>query len=64
VQPGAIEGDFQTYRLQLDEVCQIGEEVAEATRQHGWALRELRRDDQTLEQVFRELTSSAPEVRS
>ena len=64
VQPGAIDGRFRTYRLQLDEGCRISEEVAEATRQRGWALRELRRDDKTLEQVFRELTSSAPEVRA
>jgi len=62
VRPEATDGDFRTYRLQLEEGCSIGEEVAEATRQRGWALRELRRDDKTLEQVFRELTSTAPEV--
>ena len=64
VQPGATDGDFQTYRLQLEEGCRLGEEVAEATRERRWALRELRRDDKTLEQVFRELTAAAPEVRA
>ena len=62
VQPDGIDGDYHTYRLQLTEDCQVGEAVAEATRQRGWPLRELRRDDKTLEQVFRELTSAAPEV--
>jgi hypothetical protein len=31
--------------------------VAAVARQRGWPLRELRRDDRNLEQVFRELTA-------
>jgi ABC-2 type transport system ATP-binding protein len=62
VRPDGVDGSFHTYRLRLTEDRQIGEEVAELARQRGWALRELRRDDKTLEQVFRELTASAPEV--
>jgi hypothetical protein len=31
-------------------------------RARGWRLRELKRDDRSLEQVFRELTESADEV--
>ena len=64
VQPDGVDGAYHTYRLQLAGDYQIGEAVAEATRQRGWPLRELRRDDKTLEQVFRELTSAAPEVRA
>jgi hypothetical protein len=41
----------------------VGEDVAAAVRERGWPLRELRRDDRNLEQVFRELTgTSAKEV--
>ena len=40
----------------------MGEPVAEIVRQRGWPLRELRRDDKSLEQVFRELTETAEEV--
>jgi ABC-2 type transport system ATP-binding protein len=54
---------FQTYRLQLDHERDIGEQISEAVRGCGWPMRELRRDDQTLEQIFRELTSgTASEV--
>jgi len=62
VEPDGVEGDFHTYRLRLAEDTQVGEAISEAIRQRGWALRELRRDDKTLEQVFRELTSAPPEV--
>lgn len=53
---------FDTFLLELKEDREIGEAVFEIARQHGWALRELRRDDKTLEQVFRELTESGEEV--
>jgi ABC-2 type transport system ATP-binding protein len=52
---------FHTYRLRLDSNLAIGETVAELARGRGWPLRELRRDDRSLEQVFRELTTSAAE---
>jgi ABC-2 type transport system ATP-binding protein len=53
---------FHTYRLRLSGEGDIGETVYEAVRERGWALRELRRDDKTLEQVFRELTEVGTEV--
>jgi ABC-2 type transport system ATP-binding protein len=64
---GAIEsaaaGDgFHTYRLKLDGDHEIGERVAEIVRDNGWPMRELRRDDKSLEQVFRELTETSGEV--
>ena len=58
---GTVEG-FHTYRLQLANDDDLGQAVAEAVRSHGWPLRELRRDDKTLEQVFRELTESQTEA--
>jgi ABC-2 type transport system ATP-binding protein len=57
-----VEGRFRTFRLQLEGDDDVGEAIFELARQHGWALSELRRDDQTLEQVFRELTGSASGV--
>jgi ABC-2 type transport system ATP-binding protein len=53
---------FQTYRLQLFEGREVAETVAEIARQNGWPLRELRRDDKSLEHVFRELTETTEEV--
>jgi ABC-2 type transport system ATP-binding protein len=53
----ASEG-FTTFRLELEGDRSIGESVAAAAHANGWALRELRRDDRNLEQVFRELTAS------
>ncbi len=50
---------FSTYRLELGSEDGIGEAVADLAREQGWRLRELRRDDRSLEQVFRELTSTA-----
>ena len=56
------DGDrFHTYRLQFDGNQHLGEAVFEAVSQRRWPLRELRRDDRTLEQVFRELTET-PEI--
>ena len=49
---------FTTFRLVLEKGDEIGEAVAALAHSHGWALRELRRDDRNLEQVFRDLTAS------
>jgi ABC-2 type transport system ATP-binding protein len=58
-----VVGDgFHTYRLKLEGDHEIGERVAEVVRNHGWPMRELRRDDKSLEQVFRELTETTGEV--
>jgi ABC-2 type transport system ATP-binding protein len=53
---------FIHFRLHLLEDREIGESVAEIVRRSGWPLRELRRDDKSLEQVFRELTETVEEV--
>jgi ABC-2 type transport system ATP-binding protein len=53
---------FHTFRLHLLEDREVGEQVGDIARRHGWPLRELRRDDKSLEQVFRELTETAVEV--
>jgi ABC-2 type transport system ATP-binding protein len=52
---------FHTYRLQLSGKQDVGTAVFDAVRERGWTLRELRRDDKTLEQVFRELTEAETE---
>jgi len=62
VEATALDGGFQTYRLRLERDEEIGQAVAEVARREGWPLRELRRDDKSLEQVFRELTETAGEV--
>ncbi len=49
---------FTRFRLHLDGDAPIGEHAAELVRTHGWKLRELRRDDRSLEQVFHELTGT------
>jgi ABC-2 type transport system ATP-binding protein len=51
-------GRFQEYRLQLSAERDLGEDVFELACSRGWPLAELRRDDKTLEQVFRELTEA------
>ncbi len=53
---------FHAFRLHLAADREIGEAVADLARARGWRLRELKRDDRSLEQVFRELTGSASEV--
>jgi ABC-2 type transport system ATP-binding protein len=58
---GASDG-FHEFRLHLAENREIGEAVFDAARERGWRLRELRRNDKTLEQVFRELTEASAEV--
>ena len=56
------EDGFISYRLHLEGDSDVGQAVFETARDRGWRLRELRRDDKTLEQVFRELTESSTEV--
>jgi len=58
----ATDDGFHTFRLTLTTDRPIGEAVAGVVQQRGWPLRELRRDDRTLEQVFRELTEAHTEV--
>jgi ABC-2 type transport system ATP-binding protein len=53
---------FYTFRLHLEDGRDVGVPAAEIARQEGWRLRELRRDDKSLEQVFRELTETTAEV--
>jgi ABC-2 type transport system ATP-binding protein len=56
---------YHRFYLELEEDRDVGEEVFRAVTAQGWPLRELRRDDKTLERVFRELTESgAAEVRA
>ena len=54
-----IDDGFTTFRLALAQDREVGEEVASVVRREGWPLRELRRDDKDLEQVFRELTAAS-----
>ena len=51
-------GDYTTFRLELGGDADVGPAVFEAVSSRGWKLRELRRDNKTLEQVFRELTET------
>jgi ABC-2 type transport system ATP-binding protein len=53
---------FSTFRLTLADEVEIGEAIASMAAARGWRLRELRHDDRSLEQVFRELTGSAVEI--
>jgi len=57
-----VEGGFIRYRLQLSDGRDVAEAVSTLAREKSWPLRELRRDDRTLEQVFRELTETPAEV--
>jgi len=59
---GVPDHGFQVFRLEMDGDGDVGEPTAEIVRQQGWRLRELRRDDRSLEQVFRELTATGAEV--
>jgi ABC-type multidrug transport system ATPase subunit len=62
VDSAALDDGFYSYRLRLQQDEEMGQAVADAVRAQGWPLRELRRDDRSLEQVFRELTETAGEV--
>ncbi len=59
---GAPRPGFHTFRLRLEDDRDVGEQAAEIVRREGWRLRELRRDEKSLEQVFRELTEPAREA--
>ena len=61
---GVPDNGFQVFRLEMDGEGHgdVGEPTAEIVRQQGWRLRELRRDDKSLEQVFRELTETGAEA--
>ncbi|MFQ5718583.1 MAG: ATP-binding cassette domain-containing protein [Acidobacteriota bacterium] len=56
------EGEFVTFHLRLAENREMGETVSEIARARGWRLRDLHRNDKSLEQVFRELTETGEEV--
>ena len=62
VEAAGRDGAFHTFRLALGAAGEIGESVSDLARERGWRLRELRRDDRSLEQVFRELTATTAEV--
>jgi ABC-2 type transport system ATP-binding protein len=53
---------FHTFRLHIDGDDDIADEVWKTCNEQQWPVRELRRDDRTLEQVFRELTETTVEV--
>ena len=58
VDVSGADGDYTTFRLELGGDADVGSAVFEAMSSRGWKLRELRRDNKTLEQVFRELTET------
>ena len=58
-----VEDETRIMILELEDDRQVGEAVAAAVREQGWPLRELRRDDRSLEQVFRELTAASGAAR-
>lgn len=62
VDEGERDGEFLRYRIELGADRDIGESVFDLARDRGWRLREIRRDERTLEQVFRELTESTMEA--
>jgi ABC-2 type transport system ATP-binding protein len=49
---------FHTFRLDIERDADVGEPAARLVQERGWRMRELRRDDRSLEHVFRELTAS------
>jgi ABC-2 type transport system ATP-binding protein len=51
-----------TWSLAIDAGTDVGEVVYRTVRDRDWTLTELRRDDRTLEQVFRELTEREVEM--
>jgi ABC-2 type transport system ATP-binding protein len=64
VERAATNGRFVTFRLNLDGDVDVAEAVANLSYERRWPLRELRRDDKTMEQVFRELTDAHAAVSS
>lgn len=64
VREAASADGFTSFRLLLEDDRDVATSVADEVRRQGWPLRELRRDDRSLEQVFRELTAAGgPEPR-
>lgn len=59
---GKSDHHFHTYRLHIDGEHEVADAVWKICSEKNWPLRELRRDDRTLEQVFRELTEATAEV--
>jgi ABC-2 type transport system ATP-binding protein len=57
-----LEDGFRRYRLALDGDAGPGEAIYDLARRHDWRLRELSRDDKTLEDLFRELTMAQEEL--
>lgn len=57
-----LEDGFHRYRLALDGETGPGEAIYDLARRHDWQLRELSRDDKTLEDLFRELTMAQEEL--
>ena len=55
----SLSADGQVYRIRGRDGRDLRAEVYERARDGGWALRELRRDVQTLESVFNELVTAA-----
>jgi ABC-2 type transport system ATP-binding protein len=55
---------FHTFRIHIDRDHDIADDVWKTCTDKGWPVRELRRDDRTLEQVFRELTEFGAEVKA
>jgi ABC-2 type transport system ATP-binding protein len=66
VDPPEHQDGVATLRIRVAEgeewEARVPESVAEAAGREGWRLRELRRDDRSLEQVFRSLTEGAEGV--
>jgi ABC-2 type transport system ATP-binding protein len=58
----ATDGRLHRFRLRVATDADVAEEVSGLASRRGWPLHELRRDDRTLEQVFRELTGTTAEV--
>jgi ABC-2 type transport system ATP-binding protein len=59
---GKSDARFHTFRLHIDGDHDLADDVWSACSERQWPVRELRRDDRTLEQVFRELTEATAEV--
>ncbi len=51
-------GGFHDFRMNLDAGDGVGESIWRLASERGWPVRELRRDERSLEQVFRQLTES------
>lgn len=59
---GRTDRQFHTFALHLEGESDIADDVWKICTTNNWPVRELRRDDRTLEQVFRELTETTAEA--